>query len=99
LISLFNPDACKYFDTLNETRGWKLQHAMNGGEKRILCYFLDAFDESQNIVIEYDEPHHFTWDGKLRSCDVVRMNDIISHLGCTFFRYNEKTKELIQYEN
>lgn len=94
---LFNPNACKYFNSLNETFGWKLRHAMNGGEKRILCYFLDAFDEARNIVIEYDEPHHYTWDGKLRPYDIIRMNDVISHLGCTFMRYNEKTGELKSY--
>ena len=49
------------------------------------------------IVIEYDEPHHYTWDGKLRPYDIIRMNDIISHLGCTFMRYNEKTGELKSY--
>lgn len=94
---LFNPDACKYFDILSETKGWKLQHAMNGGERRILCYFVDAFDECRNIVIEYDEPYHFTWDGRLRQADVIRMNDIISHLGCTFFRYNKRTGKLREY--
>lgn len=85
------------YDIANEIFGWKLRHAMNGGEKRILCYFLDAFDEARNIVIEYDEPHHYTWDGKLRPYDIIRMNDIISHLGCTFMRYNEKTGELKSY--
>ena len=94
---LFNPNACKYFDSLNGMLGLKLRHALNGGEKRILCYFLDAFDENRNIVIEYDEPHHYTWDGKLRPYDIVRMNDIISHLGCTFMRYNERTGELKSY--
>ena len=93
----FNPSACKYFDILNETNGWNLQHAMNGGEKRILCYFVDAFDKDRNIVIEYDEPHHFTWNGKLCRADIVRMNDIISHTGCKFLRYNETDKELKEY--
>lgn len=86
----FNPQACKYFDKLNEERKWNLQHALNGGEKRVLCYFLDAYDKDKNIVIEYDEPHHYDIYGQLKEKDKNRMKDIIKHLNCKFYRYNEK---------
>ena len=33
--------------------------ALNGGEKRIICYYVDGYDKDKNIVIEYDELHHY----------------------------------------
>lgn len=90
----FNPVACSYFDKLNMDRGWNLQHAMNGGEKRLLCYYPDAYDSDRNIVVEYDEPHHYDVDGNLKEKDVIRMNNLIKELGCQFYRYDEKTQIL-----
>lgn len=92
----FNKRACKYFDNLNDQNGWNLQHALNGGEFRVIGYSLDAYDKIRNIVVEYDEPMHYNLDGNLRFKDVIRQQRIISHLGCKFFRYNEKTKTLYE---
>jgi hypothetical protein len=91
----YNPDACKYFDILSEERGWELRHAENGGEVVINGYFLDAYDEKRNIVVEYDEPHHYV-KGNLKKKDIDRMNNIIQATGCKFYRYNEKTKEFYE---
>jgi len=92
----FNSYACNYFDKLNEQNGWNLQHALNGGETRILCYFLDAYDITRNIVVEYDEPHHYDINGNLKQKDYKRMVEIINHLKCKFYRYNEVTNQLIE---
>jgi hypothetical protein len=92
----FNSYACSYFDKLNEQNNWNLQHALNGGEKRILCYFLDAYDVEKNIVIEYDEPHHYDINGNLKQKDYKRMVEIINHLKCKFYRYNENSNQLIK---
>ena len=92
----FNLNACSYFDNLNESNNWNLQHALNGGETRILCYFLDAYDVERNIVVEYDEPHHYDIDGNLKQKDYKRMVEIINHLKCKFYRYNEVTNQLIE---
>jgi hypothetical protein len=92
----FNFNACKYFDLLNEQKNWNLQHALNGGEIRIIGYSLDAYDKERNIVVEYDEPAHYNNIGQLKQKDVLRQQRIITHLGCKFFRYNEKTKELYE---
>lgn len=54
----FNKKACEFFNQLNTKNGWNLQHALNGGEVEIGGYFLDAYDSSLNIVIEYDELKH-----------------------------------------
>lgn len=92
----YNALACKYFDELSAKMGWELQHAENGGEQVVLGYFLDSYDKNKNIVVEYDEPHHFSND-KLKKKDVDRMNRIIQHLKCEFYRYRESTKEFIKY--
>ena len=90
----YNKDACGYFENLNKERGWNLQHAENGGEIEIIGYFPDAYDKDRNIVVEYDEPHHYNADGILREKDIIRMNEIIQKTGCTFYRYNEKRNTL-----
>ena len=96
----FNRRACKYFDDLNRKNDWNLQHALNGGEYHLshIGYWLDAYDKQRNIVVEYDEPHHFTKNGQLKKKDIDRMNEICEHLKCDFWRYNEKTKTLQKYE-
>lgn len=95
---MHNINACKYFDDLSKINGWELQHALNGGEFYLseLGYFVDAYDTTNNIVIEYDEPLHYDNKGNLKSKDVIRQNQIIKKLKCKFFRYNEKKKELYE---
>lgn len=92
----YNKEACDYFNKLNKQNDWKLQHALNGGEIRVIGYSLDAYDKERNIVIEYDEPAHYNNIGQLKQKDVLRQQRITTHLGCKFFRYNEKTKELYE---
>lgn len=89
----YNPAACHYFDGLNKEKGWNLQHAENGGEVQMRGYFVDAYDKNRNIVVEYDEPSH---DAPSKSKkDKVRQSEIISHLGCKFYRYKESTGKLV----
>jgi hypothetical protein len=66
-----------------------LQHAENGGEFQVLGYFVDGYSKEKNIVIEYDEKHHFDTNGHLRKRDVVRQKEIEEYLGCTFIRIKE----------
>ena len=92
----YNRISCEYFDWLNKWSGWSGQYATNGGEYYIenLGYWLDYYEPTQNVVVEWDEPHHYNVNGNLKEKDVKRMNEIKQHLNCKFFRYNEKTKEL-----
>lgn len=94
----YNKDACKYFDELNSKNGWNLQHAENGGEHYLkdLGYWPDAYDKNRNIIVEYDERRHYKMSGELRDKDIRRMNEIINHLNCDFYRYNEFNKELVK---
>jgi hypothetical protein len=72
---------------------------MNGGEVEIAGYFPDAYDKDKNIIVEYDEPRHYDVYGELTQKDVTRMNEIVGEVGCSFYRYNEKTKTLRLYTN
>ena len=90
----YNPTACKYLDNLNRENGWNLQHAENGGEVIVGGYALDGYDRERNIVVEYDEPHHNKRSRILK--DKKRMDEIINHLRCKFYRYNEEKKLLIK---
>ena len=91
-------NACDYLDKLSLKMGWNLQHAKNGGEVRLCGYLVDGYDKKLNIVVEYDEPFHYTSDGNLKQKDVDRMNRIIHNVGCIFYRYNERTKQLSEYK-
>lgn len=96
----FNPNGCLYIDRLNESRGWHLQHAKNGGEKYVDGYWLDGYDKDLNIAFEYDEPSHYTDCKKniLTEHDFLRMKFIHNKLNCRFFRYNEKMDLLYEVD-
>jgi hypothetical protein len=65
-----------------------LQHAENGGEYYIkeLGYFVDGYSKEKNIVIEYDEKHHFDENGQLKQKDLIRQFEIEKLLSCNFIR-------------
>lgn len=98
MVVNYSKTACKYFDDLSLKNGWDLKHALNGGEKQIIGYFLDSYDESKNIVVEYDEKKHYSDvnNNILKEKDVIRQNEIIKTLNCKFYRYNEHTDTLYE---
>ena len=90
--------ACRYIDELNEDKGWKLQHAENGGEFSIGPYHLDGYDSNLNIAFEYDErKHHYGYSDELSEKDIKKMEYIKEKLNCRFFRYNESLDELKEF--
>ena len=92
----FNKKACEYFDELNKSRGWNLQHALNGGEYHVenLGYFIDGYDKSKNIIVEYDEPYHERPAVKDR--DMVRQKELIEHMAPKeFWRFSIRENKLI----
>jgi hypothetical protein len=68
-----------------------LQHAENGGEYYIkeLGYFVDGYSKEKNVVIEYDEKHHFDTNGNLKEKDLLRQTEIQKFLGCSFIRLKD----------
>ena len=97
-IPNFNPESCEYFYKLEKENGWGGCYATKNGEYLIkeLGYWVDYYEPNQNIVIEYDEKHHYVY-GNLKEKDIKRMDEIKNHLKCRFFRYNEYTKELKEF--
>lgn len=89
----YNENSIKIIEEFGEKNNFKFQHAENGGEFFIkeLGYWVDAYDKENNVVLEIDEPRHFT-NGKLKHKDILRQSEIEDHLGCRFFRikYNGK---------
>lgn len=96
----FSKNACAYIDQLNESKGWHLQHALNGGEVIVGGYYLDGYDKELNIAFEYDEPKHYIdyENNLLKERDLIRMKFIHDKLDCRFFRYNEKTSSLYEVD-
>jgi hypothetical protein len=86
----YNPRACKAIEELGNKLGYTFQHAMTPeGEFFIneLFFWVDGYDVKNNVVVEYDEPHH-EWTRHKRK-DEVRQNEIINHLKCKFIRIKE----------
>jgi hypothetical protein len=95
----YNKSACEYFDKLEKERRWSGLYASKNGEfyVKFLGYFVDYYEPVLNIVVEYDEPIHYNIDNSLKKRDHARMMEIVEHLHCKFYRYNQRTGELRQY--
>ena len=89
-----------YFRLLEENKKWDGIYVKKHKKQyfiKELGYWPDYYEPTLNIIVEYDEPHHYEVDGTLKSKDTDRMEEIIKYLHCRFFRYNERTKELKEY--
>jgi hypothetical protein len=89
-----NPIACKFMDKIGKKLGFKFQHGLNGGEITKSGYRLDGYDEKNNVVFEYDEPHHERRGKKIK--DLIRQKNIINEINCKFIRYSEKYNVLYE---
>ena len=63
-----------------------------------LGYFPDFYDPDKNVIVEYDEKHHYidVYNNVLKESDVARQIEIIDTLGCKFYRYNETIDKLYE---
>jgi len=86
----YNPHACRLFDAINKEMGWCGLHAENGGEFYIkdLGYWVDYYEPTLNIVIEYYEKGHNKTKTIIR--DTRRQQEIINLLKCKFIVIHEK---------
>ena len=82
MVPHFNIYACEVFDKISELKNINIQHALNGGEFYIqeLGYWVDGYDEKNNVVYEYYEHEH----NKKIKRDLIRENEIKSYLNCDF---------------
>ena len=91
LFPNYNKNICRVFDEINQTLKWNGLHAENGGEYHLknLGYWLDYYEPTQNVVIEFYEKHHFTRNGQLEK-DEFRRKEIITELNCKFIVLTEE---------
>jgi hypothetical protein len=93
----YNTRACDYFKALEKENGWNGYYASKNDEFIIAGYSVDYYEPNENIIIEYDEPHHYTPRGKLKKRDILRQEIIMKRSDAKFYRYNEITGELNEY--
>lgn len=84
----YSPKACRLFDEIDKRLKFHGQHAENGGEYLIkeLGYWVDYYEPDLNLIIEYDEAHHYTAQGVLKKKDRLRQAEIQNKLNCKFIR-------------
>lgn len=92
----FNPSACKFIEEFGNKNGYNFQHAQNNGEFYIkqLGYWVDGYDKNKNVIIEYNEPHHYKLNGELNQKDKKRITEIKNLLNCKFIVYNAYLKTI-----
>jgi hypothetical protein len=91
LVPRYNPNSIPIIEKVASEMGIDdLQHAENGGEYYVrgLGYWVDGYSKKKNVVIEYDEPHHFDSNGELKDRDIRRQREIEKYLKCKFIRIN-----------
>lgn len=88
----YNSKACEYFNKLMLETNIFIQHAENGGEFYIkeLGYWVDGYDNENNIVYEWDEKHHFDKaTGLLYEKDIYKQLEIEKQLNCSTIRIKQ----------
>lgn len=97
----YNPNAVILFKQLEKEFGFDGIYATknNGGEFYIkeLGYWVDYYEPTLNLVIEYDEKHHERHSQKLK--DLRRQAEIINLLKCKFIRIKESDTMDIIHEH
>jgi hypothetical protein len=79
--------ACQMFDEINKELGWSGQHAEHIGEARFLGWFVDYYEPTQNIIIEFDDLKHERPEQRER--DRLKEKELIELLGCKFIRIKQ----------
>lgn len=80
----------KYFRKLELETGWDgIYHGKSNKQFYLneLGYFVDYYEPTLNIVIEYDETKHYDKNWNLKEKDVIRQREIKNYLKCKFYRY------------
>lgn len=95
ITPFYNNDACDFFTILNKRFKLKGVHAKNKGEHCIkeLGYFVDFYEPTLNIVIEWNEKRHY-FQGRLTPKHLNRQSMIKKKLKCSFINIKESTFDL-----
>ena len=86
VVPRYNKDSIRIIEEFGEKHGYKFRHAENGGEifLKDLGYWLDAYDEQNNVVLEIYERRHYQ-NGMLSQRDAQREIEIKNLLKCKFY--------------
>jgi hypothetical protein len=87
-IPKFNPNSIIYLDLISEKLRLTIQHALNGGEKKFVRYWVDGYIEKYNICIEWHEKHH-NWN-RYKKSDVKKEKYIKENFHCHYIIIWEK---------
>jgi len=83
----YNVKSIYYLDMLSEKLNLHIQHALNGGEKKFVKYWVDGYIEQYNICIEWDERHHN--GNRQKERDLKKELFLKENFSCIIFRINE----------
>lgn len=86
VVPRYNKRSIKIIEEFGKKHGYIFKHAENGGEVFLkdLGYWLDAYDEQNNVVLEIYERQHYR-NGALRPRDIQRETEIKNLLKCKFY--------------
>ena len=84
----YNPNSIMYLDVISKKSSQQIRHALNGGEKKFVRYWVDGYIDEYNICIEWDERYHST--EKQIEMDLKRETFLIENFNCSIIRINEK---------
>lgn len=84
----FNLNSIKYLEEISKKIDLTILHALNGGEKKFMRYYVDGYISEYNICIEWDEKQHNLKRKKDR--DNKKDEFLMKKFGCLIIRINEK---------
>ena len=87
-IPKYNINSIIYLDILAEKLNLHIQHALNGGEKRFIKYWIDGYSEKYNVCIEWNEKYHYT--KKNIEKDIKRNKFLVENFRCKMIYIKEK---------
>jgi len=83
----YNINSIVFLDKISNKLNLPIQHALNGGEKKFIKYWIDGYIEKYNICIEWDEKHHNAVRQKER--DAKKDQFLREKFNCNIIRINE----------
>jgi hypothetical protein len=92
----YNPKACEVFDFLNHHLQWNGLHAHNGKEQSVNVFFLDYYEPSLNVAIEWDEKHHRK-PSRYKG-DWIKQKVVMDTIGCEFYRVDEVSRAVTKID-
>jgi hypothetical protein len=95
-IPKYNINSIIFLDMISERINLHIQHALNGGEKKFIRYWIDGYNSDFNICIEWNEKQHYTKKGKQK--DIKKYQFLKEKFNCKIFEINEK-EFLLDIEN